>query len=223
MIATVIDAWGTPALERGRRLGAGRRLLGVLVLAASVAYLFDASSWNRLLFLPTLGLPAPTTPPSAEFHQVPGNAGFMMLYPRQNEGSLSWFEETPLDVSPRLRPNLPNDEYLAEPDAGTLRRLSWSPNQIVLDVNLKRPTTVLVNQNWGVGWRAVGGDIIKGGDGGLLAARVQAGRHTVVFHYMPMSLFIGLGASLLSLAIAIGLIVQARTTEKYEASGVYLP
>jgi hypothetical protein len=216
MIATILDAWGTPALERGRRLGVGKRLLGVLVLAAGVAYLFDASSWNRLLFLPTLGLPAPTTPPSKEFHQVPGNAGFMMLYPRLNQGSLSYFEETPLDISPRLRPDLPADEYLADPDAGTLRRLSWSPNKIVLDLNLKRPTTVLVNQNWGVGWRAVGGEIVPKGEAGLLAARVAAGRHTLVLHYLPTSLIIGAGVSLLSLAMAIALIVQART-DRYAA------
>jgi hypothetical protein len=160
--------------------------------------------------MPTLGLPAPTTPPSPQYHQAPGNAAFMMLYPRQNQGSLSYFEETPLPVSPRLRADLPADEYLAEPDAGVVRRVSWSPNRIVLDVDVKRPATVLVNQNWGPGWRAVGGALVEGGDGGLLAARVPAGRHTLQLHYSPTSFWLGAAVSLLALALAIALVVQDR-------------
>jgi hypothetical protein len=180
------------------------------VLALAVAYLFDAASWNRLQFLPTLGMAPPTAPRGQEFKQVPGDAGLMLLYPRQNQGSLSCFEETPLPQSPRLRPNLPADEYLAEPDAGVVRRVSWSPNRIVLDVDVKRPATVLVNQNWGPGWRAVGGALVEGGDGGLLAARVPAGRHTLQLHYSPTSFWLGAAVSLLALALAIALVVQDR-------------
>jgi hypothetical protein len=206
LIGVAVDA-GTKGLARGS--STKRRALGVLVMLAAFAYLFDAASWNRLQFLPTLGLPAPTEPPVAQFRQAPGNPAFMMLYPRQNLGSLNYFEESPLPHSPRLRADLPADEYLADPGAGTVRRISWSPNAILLDLDLKRPANVLVNQNWGPGWHAYGAELIEGGDGGLLAARAPAGRHTIAFRYLPTSFVIGAGVSVAALAVAVGMIVAA--------------
>jgi hypothetical protein len=214
LIGVAVDA-GTAGLARGS--SGKRRALGVVVALAAIAYLFDAASWNRLQFLPTLGLPPPTDPPVAQFRQAPGDPAFMMLYPRQNLGSLNYFEETPLPRSPRLQPDLPADEYLADPGAGTVRRMSWTPNAILLDVNLKRPTTILVNQNWGPGWHAYGAELVENGEGGLLAARAPAGRHTIAFRYLPTSFVIGAGVSLLSLAFAVGLIVVARRRLEYMA------
>jgi hypothetical protein len=139
----------------------------------------------------------------------------MMAYPRANLGTLSCFEETPLDVSPLLRGDLPADEYLADPDAGTVRRVSWSPNEIVLEVDAKRPTTVLVNQNMGVGWRARGAALVEGGENGLLAARVDAGRHTVTFRYLPRSVLAGAVVSLLAAVGAVAFLLVDRRARRY--------
>jgi hypothetical protein len=214
LIAVAVDEWGAPALGRWRSLAARRRILGVAALAAALAYLCDAASFNRLQFLPTLGAAPPTEAPAPEFHQVPGDRGRMLVYPRANLGTLSCFEETPLDISPRLRGDLPADEYLAEPDAGTLRRLSWSPNRIVLDVDAKRATTVLVNQNFGVGWRAEGAALVAGGDGGLLAARVAPGRHTVTFRYLPRTVIAGGVVSALALLVTAAIVAAERRARR---------
>ena len=58
-----------------------------------------------------------------------------------------------------------------------MRRLRWSPNRIVVEVDARRPTSVLVNQNYGPGWRAEGGTLAD--EGGLLAAGVPAGKSMV--------------------------------------------
>ena len=207
LIGVAVDTWGTPALAPAAQ-SPRRRALGVGVLALALAFLFDAASWNRLQLLPTLGAPAPRDAPAAQFHQVPGDRGRMLLYPRLNEGSLSYFEESPLDVSPRLRANLPADEYLAEPDAGSVHRRAWTPNRIELDVDVSRPATVLVNQNFAAGWRVDGGELVS--EGGLLAARVPAGRRTLTFRYLPGSLLVGAAVSALALAVAIALVVTGR-------------
>jgi len=214
LIAVAIDEWGAPAMEGWRALPPRRRLLGVVVLALALGYLVDAAQWNRQQFLPTFGSAEPRDVHATEFHQVPGDRGRMMAYPRANLGTLSCFEETPLDISPRLRGNLPADEYLAEPDAGTVRRTLWSPNRIVLEVDAKRPTTVLVNQNFGVGWHADGGALVEGGEGGLLAARVGAGRHTVTFRYLPRSVVVGGAISLLAAFATAALLLADRRTRR---------
>jgi hypothetical protein len=216
LIGVVVDTWGAPALARWRVMGGRARWIGAGVLALAVAYLVDAASWNRLQWHQTIGVPPPHDPPAAAFHQVPGNRGNMMIYPRLNEGTLSCFEESPLDISPRLRPNLPADEYLADPTAGTLRRVRWSPNRIVLDVDVTRPATVIVNQNYGPGWRAEGGELVN--DGGLLTAQVSAGHHAVTFIFRPPGLWVGLLVSLTSLFAGLAFAVRGYRARPRQAA-----
>jgi hypothetical protein len=208
LIGVVVDEWATPVLQRWQALGRRQRRTGVVVLILAFAFLVDAVSFNRYLFEATFGTPAPTEPRAAQFHQAPGNRGRMYVYPRANQGSLSCFEETPVPISPNLRANLPADEYLDQPDAGTVQRVSWSPNRIALDVNLKRPATVLVNQNFGPGWRVSGGSLIEAG--GLLAVRVEQGRHQVVFRYLPRSVIAGGVISVLSALLAGAFVIVMR-------------
>jgi hypothetical protein len=214
LVGVAVDAWGAPALARWRSLAPRRRYAGVGVLVLALAYLLDAASWNRLQWGQTFGAPAPSDPRAAEFHQVPGDRGRMMVYPPANLGTLSCFEETPLPISPRLRGDLPADEYLADPDAGTVKRLKWSPNRIVLDVDAKRATTVLVNQNMDVGWRAEGAALVDKGVDGLLAARVEAGHRVVTFRYLPRSVLAGAAVSLLAAVGAVAFLVADRRARR---------
>jgi hypothetical protein len=212
LAGVAVDALARPAPgPRAARWWPWARAAG-LVLA--VVYLFDAASFNRLQWGQTIGTPPPRDPRAASFRQVPGDRGRMMAFPRSNQGTLSCFEETPLPISPRLRGNLPADEYLADPSAGTVRRVRWSPNRIVLDVDVQRPAVVLVNQNFDPGWRAQVGDGEGAGvianEGGLLAARVEAGRRLVTFYYRPRSLVIGAAVSLVTLLLAGGFLVILR-------------
>jgi uncharacterized membrane protein YfhO len=116
-----------------------------------------------------------------------------------------------LPISPRLRGNLPADEFLADPSAGTARRRRWSPNRIVLEVDVRRPAVVLVNQNFDPGWRADGGEVAN--EGGLLAARVEAGQRALTFYYRPRSFVVGGVVSLMTLLCAAAfLLIHRRST-----------
>jgi hypothetical protein len=209
LVGVAVDAWATPALERGASPPARRALaIGVLVLVG--AYLVDATSWNRLPFATTLGAPPPVDEPREDFRLLPGDANRMLLYPRMNAGTLRCRVEPPPAISPRIRPILATEEYLEDPGAGTVWRVSWSPNRIQLHVDVQRQTVVVVNQNFDAGWTATGGALVPSFEGGLLAAEVLPGERVVTFSYRPRSLVVGGVVSLLALLAAAALVVSGR-------------
>jgi hypothetical protein len=209
LIGVAVDELAAPALADWRGVSPRARGVGLLATLLAVAFVVDAAQFNRQLWEKTFSGPPRSLPRAAEFHQAPGNAGLMYLYPPANQGSLSCFEETPIPISPALRPNLPADEYLRDPTAGTVRRVRWSPNRIDLDVDLLRPGRVIVNQNHGSGWRVSGGTILS--DQGLLAADVPAGRHAVTFSYLPTSVVVGgILTALTALGAATFLLLERR-------------
>jgi hypothetical protein len=194
LIGVAVDAWAAPALASWRTASRRARCVAVMVSALVVAFLVDASQFNRLQWEQTFSGPPRTLNRAEVFHQTQGNAGLMYLYPPANQGTLNCFEETPIPISPALRGDLPADEFLQDASLGTVRRMRWSPNRIELDVNATQPTTVVVNQNFGPGWRAEGGTLVS--EDGLLAARVPAGHSVVTFSYIPPGMLAGLAVSL---------------------------
>jgi uncharacterized membrane protein YfhO len=112
-------------------------------------------------------------------------------------GTLSCFEEQPYPQSPLLRGDLPQEEYLADPDAGTAQELSWSPHRIEVAVKLTQPTSLMVNQNFHRGWRANTGDVQP--KEGLLTVALPAGEHHVVLTFSDPLMNAGLWISISTL------------------------
>jgi hypothetical protein len=232
LIGIGVDRWLAPFAVLGSDRATGRATrewtsstrgvttiaVAVAVLGLAAAFLVDAATFNSEQWFQTLTLPPPQEAVSPAFRQVRGDRHRMYAYPRTNLGTLDCFEEAPLDISPRLGANLPADEYpMAEEAAGaagagpgvagadsrvgTVRRMLWSPNHIVVEADFKRPGLVVVNQNYHPGWRVRGGELVSAG--GLLAARVEAGRHTVRFRFLPTSFLVGLGLSVATLIYGV--------------------
>jgi hypothetical protein len=84
----------------------------------------------------------------------------------------------------------------------------WSPNAIDLQVELSRPATVAVNQNWHPGWRASVGQVKS--EGGLLAVALGPGTHAVELRFAPRSATGGAAASLVALVMATAIARRAR-------------
>jgi len=99
--------------------------------------------------------------------------------------------------SPALRGDLQNEEWLDDAGAGTLVERAWSPDRIDLDVDLARPATVLVNQNWHSGWRASVGEVDS--HNGLLAVAMPAGKNALTLSFAPKSATGGVRTSLVAL------------------------
>jgi hypothetical protein len=131
------------------------------------------------------------------FRQSLGNRWYAHVWPAAGMGTLSCFEEQAFTVSPALRGDLPQEEYLSDPDAGTVKRVAWSPHRIDLRVALDRPTTLLVNQNDHRGWRTSAGRKVH--RNGLIAVELPAGDHEVVLSFRDP--LIGWGAAITLLTI----------------------
>ncbi len=159
-------------------------------------------------------LVAPPAEVKNDFHQARGVRWAAAYYPPMNRGSLSCWDAYPVPESPLLRGDLVDEAYVGEPNGdsstiGTVKTASWSPNRVELDVDLKVPARVFVNQNAHPGWSASAGTVTS--ERGLLAIDLPAGKQRVVVSFLPRS---AIGGALASVAALAVLIVLARRHRK---------
>ncbi len=199
------------ALARVPLLGEGRRWrVGVWMLlgGAIVWTIFNQmAAFDRLASARQLGTVTASAPPEGGFHQGRGNRWLASHYQALGIGSLSCWETHPVTMSPLLRGDLPAEEYLSErtKDAGTVKRVAWSPNRITLHAALTRPARVMINQNWHPGWHASVGSVLS--NEGLLAVDLPAGDHDITVAFRPWSTIAGAGVTLTSL-IMLGVLAR---------------
>ncbi len=134
------------------------------------------------------------------FAQARGNRWAQGYFLALNRGSIACGEAWPVPMSGRLRGDLPQEEYLEEPAAGSARRVEWTPNRVEVDVEAARAAVLLVNQNWHPGWKASVGEVVS--RDGLLGVSLPPGQHRVVLRFLPRS---GLGGAAVSALAWAGL------------------
>jgi hypothetical protein len=87
--------------------------------------------------------------------------------------------------------------------------LKNSPNRLILNVNTDREGLLLISQIWYPGWHAkidgTGSKIWKT-DSILSGLYLMPGEHTVELTYRPVTLYLGIGTSILGVLFCIGLI-----------------
>ena len=188
-----LDGWLRERGDRIRRLA--RFAIPALVLAVGLELLVQ----GNLQMVGDHSAFTWQTPPrvTQEFRQGRGNYFEFPLWPYLDRGTLSCYDETPFVASAALRPDLPSEEYLADSDAGALERVRWSPNRLELKASLRRPSTVIINQNYDEGWHSSVGDVhsLKG----LLAVDLPAGEHSLTLRMWPRMCTVGLCAMALAL------------------------
>jgi hypothetical protein len=200
------------ALARVPLLGEGKKWrIGVwLVLGGAIAWTVygQIRAFERVAAARVLGTVTETR--TADFHQGRGNRWLATHYQALGIGSLACWETHPVAMSPLLRADLPAEEYLSTStrDAGTVKRISWSPNKIVVHTALTRHARLLVNQNWNPGWHASTGTVLS--NDGLLAIDLPAGEQDVTLQFRPWSTIAGAGVTLLSLVMLGVLARRAR-------------
>lgn len=137
------------------------------------------------------------------FRQTRGNRRDAHIFPAANLGTIYCFAGNPLPVSPLLRGDLPAEEYPVDPRKATVKRLSWSPNEIELEIDAREATTIRINQNWAPEWRTSVGNVKN--DERLLAVDVPAGKYTLTLAYRDRALIacllVSVAASLLLLFV----------------------
>jgi hypothetical protein len=206
LAVSLLAASGASTLIAITRCRLGRKgpsivlgLLGALVLHGLV---LEADNMRALASRVHL-VPTPDFQ-DAPFRQSRGNRWLVSHFVAEGMGSLGCGEAYPVPMSTRLRGDLPAEEYLASlhegaAAVGSAKRVSWSPNHMVVAVDTPTPVRLAINQNHHPGWRSNVGRVEPWD--GLLSVVLPAGRHQVALDFWPRS---GIGGLLASLVAAAG-------------------
>ncbi|MFA5259895.1 MAG: YfhO family protein [Candidatus Omnitrophota bacterium] len=89
-------------------------------------------------------------------------------------------------------------EFYFKNEGGKIVNVLFSPNKVVVTVEVTSADTLVINQNYYTGWRVKsnGKTIRPAVYKGLLATRLGPGRQKVIFYYLPLSFMLGLCLSL---------------------------
>lgn len=193
-----------------RLRGKLRAMASAAMLLVALLFVVDVVRSNGVAIFAGAMPTAPALPhvEGLPFRQVTGSSSAMYRYPPRNQGTLRCFDELSVEISPALRPELPSEAYLLEPDAGAVSMLRWTPNSWLLSVDAARPTKVIVNQNDYRGWRAEGG--VYAPYEGLVAVDVPEGHHEVRVWYRPRFYQLGVAVTFVSLLATGALLWRAR-------------
>lgn len=193
------------ALAKVPRLGEGRRWRHGANIVLSAAVLLSLGSQIKAFYDcdANRDLGVVTKEPPRPFRQARGNRWLAGHYQVQNLGSLSCWETHPVTMSPNLRGDLAAEEYLEEPANGTAKRVSWSPNRIVVHASMTTAGRLFVNQNWHPGWRASVGKVVSVDN--LLAVELPAGESDVTLSFEPRSALAGAAVTAVGLLALLGL------------------
>lgn len=191
----------------------------VLLLAIGLAiYAQDGLVRNQRVSVAGMWLSPAPLEIERPFAQARGNRWLAAHFVSISRGSLNCWEAYPLPMSTALRGDLPQEEYLADPASGSARRLAWSPNAIDVAVDLKRPGTLLINQNYHPGWHSAQGEVVA--KDGLLAVELPAGAHEVQLRFRPRSALFGGAITLASLVFAFAWWTDKRRLYALSAAAV---
>lgn len=198
------------ALAKLPRLGDGKRWrIGanvVLSLAVVVTIGSEIQTFASINKERELGVVAVDR--REDFRQARGNRWLAAHYDGIGAGSLSCWETHPVTMSPKLRGDLLAEEYVVDPGVGHAKRVSWSPNQIVVRASMASAGRLMVNQNWHPGWRASVGTVVS--DDGLLAVDLPPGERDVTISFRPRSALAGGAVTAAALAALVLLGLSAR-------------
>lgn len=91
---------------------------------------------------------------------------------------------------------------MSSPLEANVVRSTFRPNSITVQVDIQKPSTLIINQNYHRGWHTNRGKLFS--INGLIALQLQrTGSYTIHLRYIPLSFYTGLIVSLFSLVILV--------------------
>ncbi|MGD8238387.1 MAG: hypothetical protein PVH68_07545 [Armatimonadota bacterium] len=205
---------------RKLRHGWVEHVCAVALIVVAVGFLYPKSTlMQRRMYIAEV--PAKYVVPQEEFYHVRGaNLRRNRLQPPraltylnvlQNIGTIDWFTAIPMaeNAIPRYFVNaadsyIPNPQYRGEaffPGAAEpspeIGRCAFGPNSITVRVTVRRPSILVINQNYHAAWRTNRGQLFD--KDGLIGVRLrETGSYAVELRYLPRSFVVGLAVSVLS-------------------------
>jgi hypothetical protein len=222
------------AVEQGLRPRFVRLLLG-FELSLVVAVAINVCVVNGDRIQQGLAPALPRTRASADFYQLAG-ADYTQFptFPVRAIGTRQCYVPMEWKPAPGIQDGKVAQQRIEPPAAGEVTLRRWSPNAIQLDVKLRAPGVVVINQNYESNWRsnlgAVGAFLVgehrqwtrppgHGDDDkppvGLLSIALPAGNYSLLVRHRPPGLIAGLVLVILGLGFAVA--VSKRLTPQWVA------
>jgi len=181
----------------------------ILLVSIVLFVALDLYQVNSPIFKNAFRIPPPKVSEYASFAQRYDTTNFFeeklsrsSMYPifLSNSGLLDGYEVVNLpkgDLSVVSDEDYKGEVYLAQSHGKVLREY-FSPNKIVVDVDVTSADFLIVNQNYNNGWKAEGNSelIPVRSSKGLISTPLPPGRYKMTFYYRPASFLIGLSITL---------------------------
>lgn len=193
-----------------------RRLNRFIAIAAVVIVFFEMITVSRPVLKEAFTEPPYNITENRDFHHVIAVDPTKTNYPGflKNTGVANCYESMhpPTSVSPYgdevggINPNYTGEVYLLGGGGANLKY--FSPNKVVVDVEASAPDRLILNQNYFIGWKAKGAEGVKADSyNGLVSAQVSPGKSEITFYYSPLSFWIGLLISIVSLIASLVILI----------------
>ncbi|MFH1641562.1 MAG: hypothetical protein ABIC04_01550 [Nanoarchaeota archaeon] len=159
---------------------------------------FDLIFVNGQVLKDAFIIPPLNITPNKEFsqtqkHYVYSNLTSMYDYPNylRNEGKVNAYIEIPIQAYaiPKESENYKGELYLQN-TKGEASYSYWSPNKLIVDVNVSREGYLVINQNYDKGWKTKNNRKVESFKG-LISTKVYRRDKQITFYYLPNSFILG--------------------------------
>jgi len=145
-------------------------------------------------------------------HYKYSNLTLMYDYPNflRNEGKVNAYIEIPIKAYaiPKESGNYKGELYLQN-TKGKASYAYWSPNKLIVDVNVSGDGYLVINQNYYEGWKTKNNRKVESFNG-LISTKVYPDDEQITFYYLPWSFVVGGIVSLLALSWIIIYMIKNR-------------
>lgn len=130
----------------------------------------------------------------------------------RNIGTIDWYAAIPSSENAIPKyfidakgNTIPNEKYRGEAyflDSNNQAQVNFQPNSIVIQANVHKPDTLMINQNYHKDWYADHGKVFN--QNGLISLKLdKTGTYTITIRYISRSFYFGFFISILSFLIFI--------------------
>ncbi len=157
--------------------------------------------------------PAQSPQRNEQFRQIIGHRDAMYSAFLRNEGTLKCYEPThfPIKAIPFETPNYKGEVFL-DGENGKADIETWSPNKVVVNIDVNRESRLLLNQNYAKGWKASQNREVESYKG-LVSTKVTPKDTQITFYYLPDSFIVGTILSFFGIGLAFFLTRYARDSK----------
>jgi hypothetical protein len=221
VVVSTLMAARQSAAERGLRPSTLKALLA-LELCLALAIAADVCATNAQRMQQGIDPNLPRLPASTDFYQAAGtDYGRFPTHPVRGFGTRQCYVPLEWKPAPGIVDGKVPQQRIEPPSAGEVVARRWSPSRIDLDVRLRAPGVVVINQNYETGWEPSAGEAgaylgpgrapwlrSSGRAGatppvGLLSVSLPAGNYPLALRHRPPGLRLGVLLTLLGIAVAL--------------------